>query len=82
VKFLVAVGKLPQQALEELKRLGGEVSTDKIEGWVKNPTDSFQRSDVGKTAGQVQKVITNTTKGAADAAKRGCVGRMLSGKSC
>lgn len=39
----------PNNELVKLARkLGHEVSIDKVEGWFKNPGDSFNRSDVGK----------------------------------
>jgi len=48
VKFLVALGKLPQQALEELKRLGHEVSTEKVRSWLDDPKGSFERGEAGR----------------------------------
>lgn len=48
VKFLVALGKLPQQALEELKRLGHEVSTEKVKAWLDDPKGSFERGEAGR----------------------------------
>ena len=37
VKVLVFVGKLTGDALKEAERLGGEVSPEKIKGWIDNP---------------------------------------------
>jgi hypothetical protein len=49
VKLLVQIGKLPRAALKEAERLGGELSTDKVKGWVERPADSFKRGEVGQT---------------------------------
>ena len=53
VKLLVAIGRLPQEALKTLEHLSGEVSTEKVREWTQNPVDSFQRSDLGKTTDYV-----------------------------
>lgn len=50
VKVLVWLGKLPGEALEEAKRIGKELSADKVQEWKDNPEKSFKKSDLGKAA--------------------------------
>lgn len=54
VRFFVALGKLPQAALDEARRLGGELSADKVRQWLANPEDSFRRSEVGRQLDRLQ----------------------------
>ena len=54
VRLLVLVGKLPEAALDEIKRLPGEVSSEKIKGWIDNPRDSFQRDELGRQVDRLQ----------------------------
>lgn len=53
VKFLVAIGKLTDAALKEAERLKGEVSPEKIKGWIDNPGDSLARGEVGRQAARL-----------------------------
>jgi hypothetical protein len=54
VKFLVALGKLPHEAVEAVEKMGHEVSTEKIQEWMRDPAGSFARSDPGKAVEKLQ----------------------------
>lgn len=54
VRLLVVLGKLPEAALDAVKRLPGEVSPEKIKGWIDNPEDSFKRGEVGRQLDHLQ----------------------------
>lgn len=53
IKFLNELRKLGKIPEQELKRIGNEVSTKKVEGWVADPADSFRRSEPGKVLEKV-----------------------------
>lgn len=54
VRLLVVLGKLPEAALDAAKRLPGEVSPEKIKGWIDNPGDSFKRGEAGRQLDHLQ----------------------------
>lgn len=63
VKFLVGVGKFTKEMAE---RIGHEVSTEKLKGWVSDPAGSFAKSDPGKAANAVVKTITQPVENYCD----------------
>lgn len=54
VRLLVVLGKLPEAALDLARRLPGEVSPEKIKGWIENPGDSFKRGEAGRQLDRLQ----------------------------
>src|SRR5262249_48114495 len=82
VRVLVLLGKLPNEALETAKRLPGEVSPEKIKGWIDNPGDSFRRGEVGKQLDHLQKEtspekLKEWTEKPVDSFKRSTPGQIL-----
>jgi hypothetical protein len=55
VKFFVGIGKFTKEMAD---RIGHEVSTEKLKGWIADPAGSFSRSDPGRAVDTVIKTIT------------------------
>jgi hypothetical protein len=84
VKVLIFIGKLTGDALKEAQRLGGEVSPEKIKGWIDNPGDSLHRSELGRQADHITHELApekakEWLEHPADSARRGEPGRIVCG---
>jgi hypothetical protein len=69
VAFLKFVGKTTAEIIDIMKKAGHEVSPEKVEEWIRNPSDSFRRSDPGKGLAAAVNAADEAIRAVEDAAR-------------